>query len=556
MKLLELSYKNILSYGNLLQTFTFTDEPQLILVEGENGAGKSSIKEALTVSIYGRSAIRKMKDIPNWINKNAVTSIKFLTNAGETVELTRGIEPNFSDIKINGAHFNLPDKRKVDEFIEDELTKIPFSVFCNTISLSFDDFKSFINLTQADKRKIIDRIFGIDILTDMRAVVKEDLKQSKKEIDLLNSQIDRNKSTLAASTDQLSKLRIKLSEKKDSHSGEVKSKILDKQHALEAIRTKYASFKEGVDSAQQSVNSARDEITTAKNRLGDLAEKLELYQKNRCPHCLNDLTSEASTKTKEAIALKKKALEESIPALRETFTALSAKANEIAEEQNTVKSDFFKVTADLKQLEGDLEKLSNEMDSDGEQAIQSIIESIQAEIKTESLTLDERSTTLNLFSTLDDLLSDSGIKKTLIDKIIPTLNSRIQEISERLEFKFQFEFDSDFNPIISYLGMEVSPESLSSGQRKKMNLIVLLAFIEIIKMKHSQMNVLFLDEIFSSLDKNNVYKAIEILKEYAEKYRLTIFVVSHESLPEEFFNYRILVQTQDHFSEMKITKVG
>ena len=256
------------------------------------------------------------------------------------------------------------------------------------------------------------------------------------------------------------------------------------------------------------------------------------------------------------IALKKKALEESIPALRETFTALSAKANEIAEEQNTVKSDFFKVTADLKQLEGDLEKLSNEMDSDGEQAIQSIIESIQAEIKTESLTLDERSTTLNLFSTLDDLLSDSGIKKTLIDKIIPTLNSRIQEISERLEFKFQFEFDSDFNPIISYLGMEVSPESLSSGQRKKMNLIVLLAFIEIIKMKHSQMNVLFLDEIFSSLDKNNVYKAIEILKEYAEKYRLTIFVVSHESLPEEFFNYRILVQTQDHFSEMKITKVG
>ena len=198
MKLLELSYKNILSYGNLLQTFTFTDEPQLILVEGENGAGKSSIKEALTVSIYGRSAIRKMKDIPNWINKNAVTSIKFLTNAGETVELTRGIEPNFSDIKINGAHFNLPDKRKVDEFIEDELTKIPFSVFCNTISLSFDDFKSFINLTQADKRKIIDRIFGIDILTDMRAVVKEDLKQSKKEIDLLNSQIDRNKSTLAA----------------------------------------------------------------------------------------------------------------------------------------------------------------------------------------------------------------------------------------------------------------------------------------------------------------------------------------------------------------------
>ena len=104
--------------------------------------------------------------------------------------------------------------------------------------------------------------------------------------------------------------------------------------------------------------------------------------------------------------------------------------------------------------------------------------------------------------------------------------------------------------------MDISPESLSSGQRKKMNIIVLLAFIEIIKMKHSQLNVLFLDEIFSSLDKNNVYRAIEILKEYAEKYKMTIFVVSHESLPEEFFNSKIFVTTQDHFSEMKITQIG
>lgn len=556
MKLLELSYKNILSYGNLLQTFTFSDEPQLILVEGENGAGKSSIKEALTVSIYGRSAIRKMKDIPNWINKNALTSVKFVTNSGETVELTRGIEPNFSDIKINGAHFNLPDKRKVDEFIEDELAKIPFSVFCNTISLSFDDFKSFVNLSQADKRKIVDRIFGIDILTDMRAVVREDLKQSKREIDLLNSQIEKNKNTLAASTSQLSQLRAKISEKKESHTEEIRSKISEKKEELEKVRLKYTSFKSSIDSAQKEVNRVRDEITTAKNKAADLAEKLEIYQKNRCPHCLNDLTSDVSVKTKEAILSKRKAIEESIPALRESFVALNAEANSIVEEQNVAKSDFYKITADLKQLEADLAKLSEEMDSDGEQAIQTIIESIQAEIREETLTSEEKLQALNLFSTLDELLSDNGIKKTLIDKIIPTLNSRIQEISERLEFKFQFQFDSDFNPIISYLGMEVSPESLSSGQRKKMNLIVLLAFIEIIKMKHSQMNILFLDEIFSSLDKNNVYKAIEILKEYAEKYRLTIFVVSHESLPEEFFNYRILVRTQDHFSEMKITKVG
>lgn len=556
MKLLEFSYKNILSYGNLLQTFKFKDEPQLILVEGENGAGKSSIKEALTVSIYGRSAIRKMKDIPNWINRNAYTNVKFITNSGESVEIDRGIDPNFSDIKINGAHFNLPDKRKVDDFVEEELAKIPFSVFCNTISLSFDDFKSFVSLSQADKRKIIDRIFGIDILSDMRAVVREDLKESKKEIEIINAQILKNKKTLDDSTEQLNQLKLKLSQKKESHSEDLKVKIKEKKEEIELLRTSYADFKKKVEALQANVNLVREELTTSKNKISDLVEKLALYQKNRCPHCLNDLTSDISIKTKEAIATKKKTLEDSLPTLRKSFTDLTNELTTASEEQSDLKSKYYSASTELSQLDADLTRLSEELESDETETIQSIIDSMQEEITSSSTSVDQKSQELSLFNALDSLLSDDGIKKTLIDKIIPTLNSRIREICERLEFKFQFEFDSDFNPIISYLGMEVSPESLSSGQRKKMNLIVLLAFIEIIKMKHSQMNILFLDEIFSSLDKNNVYKAIEILKEYAELYKMTIFVVSHESLPEEFFNYRILVKTQDHFSEMKITKVG
>ena len=536
MKLLEFSYKNILSYGNLLQTFKFKDEAQLILVEGENGAGKSSIKEALTVSIYGRSAIRKMKDIPNWINKNAYTNVKFVTNSGEFIEIDRGIEPNFSDIKINNSPFNLPDKRKVDEFIEEELSKIPFSVFCNTISLSFDDFKSFVNLTQADKRKIVDRIFGIDILTDMRGVVKEDLKQNKKSLEILNSQIEKNTTTLNTSTDQLSQLKEKLNKKKETQSEDISVKIETKKKTVEEVKQQYSDLKKSIEDFQKNLNSVRDEMSTARVTIQDLANKLALYQKNRCPHCLNDLTSESSVKTKDAIEAKKKVVESKLPTLKTAFTDITDKITALTEDQNTSKSEYYELTAEIKLLESELQKTVDELGADETESIQAIINSIQGELQTDNLTATEKEEQANLFNILDDLLSDSGIKKTLIDKIIPTLNNRIKIISERLEFKFQFEFDS--------------------GQRKKMNIIVLLAFIEIIKMKHSQLNVLFLDEIFSSLDKNNVYRAIEILKEYAEKYKMTIFVVSHESLPEEFFNSKIFVTTQDHFSEMKITQIG
>lgn len=556
MKVLEFSYKNILSYGNLLQKFEFNDEPQLILVEGENGAGKSSIKEALTVSLYGRSAIRKMKDIPNWINKNAFTQVKFISNSGEIVEISRGIEPNFSDIKINGTAYNLPDKRKVDEFIEEELAKIPFSVFCNTISLSFDDFKSFVNLSQGDKRKIVDRIFGIDILSDMRNSIKEDLKQSKKDLEIINAQILKNSSTLTTSQEQLNQLTIRLSKKKDAQSEDLKKKIEEKNLDLEKTKTSYSSFKSEIESLQKKLNSVRDDISSMRASVSDLGEKLELYQQNRCPHCLNDLTSDSSVKTKSLIEAKKKSLEEKLPALRAAFSDFTQKINDLTSLQNDSKSKYYEVSAELKQLEENLEKTISDLESDETDSIRAIIDSIQTEIDEDAKKKEVTGEELNLFNLLDDLLSDSGIKKTLIDKIIPTLNARILEISKKLEFKFQFEFDSDFNPIISYLGMEVSPESLSSGQRKKMNLIVLLAFIEIIKMKHTHMNVMFLDEIFSSLDKNNVYRAIEILKEYSVRYKMTIFVVSHESLPEEFFSYRILVKTHDHFSEMAVTKVG
>jgi DNA repair exonuclease SbcCD ATPase subunit len=220
-----------------------------------------------------------------------------------------------------------------------------------------------------------------------------------------------------------------------------------------------------------------------------------------------------------------------------------------------IDSDYFNKKAELHTLESSLEAAQENDGSEEISSIFGIISSLEDQIKEENSNLSvlnaDRSTQLSL----DDLLSDNGIKKDMIDKIIPTFNARILEISERLEFKFSFEFDNEFDPHITYLGMQISPESLSSGQRKKMNLIVLLAFIEIIKMKHTTMNVMFLDEIFSSLDKSNVYRSISILKEYSAKYNMTIFVVSHESLPEELFDYRILVNQKDHFSEMEIIKI-
>jgi DNA repair exonuclease SbcCD ATPase subunit len=554
MKLSEFSYRNILSYGNKLQTFKFDDHPGLILVEGENGSGKSSIKEALTVAIYGRSAIRKMKDIPNWINRNAYTNVKFTTSAGEVIDLDRGIEPNFSDIKINGAHFNLPDKRKVDEFIEDELAKIPFSVFCNTISLSFDDFKSFVNLNKEDKRKIVDRIFGIDILSDMRTKVKDELRENKRDLEILESTSTQNSTNLVSYTTQLSTLKDKIEKKKSELSDQLVGKIDLASQELVLAKSNYTLIKTQIENLTKLKNTITESLNKIKLDIRDLSTRLKLYSQNRCPHCLNDLHSNSSIEIKDKIEIRLLKLQEALPTKQSEFDTANDSITDLLLEKGESESEYYRVKATLESLQTSLEAAQETDGSDELSSIEEIISDLRNKIKSDSQKITDFTETKNLYLNLDDLLSDSGIKKTMIDKIIPTLNARIHEISEKLEFKFQFEFDSEFNPFIMHLGMQISPESLSSGQRKKMNLIVLLAFIEIIKMKHSNMNVMFLDEIFSSLDKSNVYRAISILKEYSEKYGMTIFVVSHEALPEELFDYRIQVKQKDHFSEMEIIK--
>ena len=139
-----------------------------------------------------------------------------------------------------------------------------------------------------------------------------------------------------------------------------------------------------------------------------------------------------------------------------------------------------------------------------------------------------------------------------MNQIIPLLNKNILRTSKLLEFKFAFEFDLEFNPIITHLGMQISPESLSAGEQKKMNLIVLLCILELIKMKNNKINILFLDEIFSSLDSVSIYKVVDLLQSFAKKHSMTVFVISHDPLPEEFFDTKIFVENKDHFSDIRV----
>lgn len=554
MKIENFAFKNVCSYGNKLQEFTFDDKPKLVLVQGKNGGGKSSISDALTVSIYGKSAVRKTKEIPNRINKNAYTYIKFKTGSGDSIEIERGLEPNFSRLRINGNDHNLPDKRRVDEFIEDELTKIPFNVFSNTISLSVNDFKSFVKLSPADKRKIIDKIFGLDILNDMLVITKEETKELSTKSRAIQSTIDHNTEVLKNSVEQLNGLKNDIVKINESRIAELDTQILKFEESQVTIKTEYTALKTELDKITADLNKVKEEGSKVKLNVQEINSKLALYEKNKCPHCLSDLTDTIHLEIKNKLEMKKAAEASKLPDIGARLTELTTKFREVETNQNQKKSDYTTIQAQLPGLKREKQSLEKpaENDTTGVDRIKKVIDTITEKIKdlsSEKVDIDEK---LKLNQEMDVILGDNGMKKLLMSQIVPMLNKKILKIAKILEFKFAFEFDLEFDPIITHLGMQISPDSLSAGEQKKMNLIVLLCMLELIKMKHHQVNLLFLDEVFSSLDVESIYRIVDLLKDFSKKYNLTIFVISHDMLPEELFDMKIFVENKEHFSDMLI----
>jgi DNA repair exonuclease SbcCD ATPase subunit len=535
MKLISFAFKNLCSYGNKLQSFTFSEDPQLILVEGKNGGGKSTISDALTFSIYGKSSIRKTKELPNRLNKNGYTYVNFVTNNKENIIIERGLEPNFSKLSINGNDHNLPDKRRVDDFVEEDLVKIPFNVFSNTISLSINEFKSFVKLSPNDKRQIIDKIFGLDIVNDMCKKMKDESKDLKSSLQRLDYAILNNENLLQTTKDQLANMKIDLSAAKSARITELTIAIARLNKDKEDFRLSYTTISAGITNLEKAVNQAREARSAAQVSVIELQKKLKLYDDNQCPYCLSDLTDDNHIALKHTILSTIDSNEKLMP----TFATKVTEAQQIFEkkklELDSAREKFYNVDGQLNPLKREFSELSiaDIDDGKGTEYLTGVIENINDSLKKANTEKTQIGNQLKITLEMEEILSDNGMKRILMNQIVPILNKKILRTSKVLEFKFAFEFDVEFNPIITHLGMQISPESLSTGEQKKMNLIVLLCIIELIKLKNNNVNLLFLDEIFSSLDVESIYRVVDLLKTFSKKYRMTIFVISHDPLPED-----------------------
>ena len=555
MKIKRIEFRNFASYGNRTQIIEFEkDRGDLFLVMGQNGSGKSTLAKVITYMCYGKVDGTNLRDLANRVNNNLWGKI-WLESKGNNVIIERGISPGIFNVSINGTEHDVAGKTNLQDFLESEIFELPFHVFKNVIILSVNDFKSFITMSPYDKKLIVDKIFGFSIINQMKELIKDKKKGILSDIKTFDDEIRTLNESIQSIENKIEQIE-KLSKEKDS------SKIKELKESLIKLNDNRKILKDAIGKTQTRVKEYETLVKSSslkrsdiKHKIQSLKKDLKLYENNCCPTCQGPLDSQFHLNIKN----------EKEEHLNEVSSQIVSVEEELLNSENLLqelRSKSKNIHIKLAQLETRMENIKTELVSFAERASSedtlNFKELINEFNKKKNLKSVERLTfesEENYLSILESILGEDGIKNMAIRTILPTLNNNVLLMSKEMGITFSIRFDEKFNCTLHHLGTEISAKTLSTGERKKVDFVIIMSLIKMIKLRFPSLNILFLDEIFSSIDASGVYHIIKILHETIHEIGLNTFVINHTVLPSEYFDKKLEITKDSGFSEFSIETI-
>mgnify|MGYP002391307661 FL=1 len=562
MRLKRISWRNVGPYGNKLQTFELSDEGGLWMVLGKNGHGKSFVVNLPKILYYGRLDKFKKEDIANRINKHGWVKGEIETSPGTFVTIERNISP--ADLKVykymQGEEPNEDNDigkagiKNYQDYIDLEVTGLPYHIFSNIISLSVNDFKSFISMTPSDKRIIIDKLFAMEIINRMNDLVKKDLREAKINIDLYDREIVSLQNAIKGAQKELEKLKKTVAEDNTKRLEAIREKMLEYKPKLEDAYKKQKSYQDKQDEIRVAQKQFLEQKSKLQSSIKEINKKIGLYQQDKCPTCETPFND-------KRFELVRGELDETIKKKQADLNVLLSGESKYDEALKKIQETLSKINEYIVQVRtafSTLQKEFNQLKGDKPQEFQSIeniisknSETIQKK-ETEKTVLDDK---YKYMAILSDLYSDNGVKKRILESYLPTLNKEIEFTLQELHFPYELKFNSDFEPKLNHLGIEVNVETLSTGEKKRVDLAVLISIIRMLKRKYPSLNIFMLDEVLSSIDGDGIYDIIGLLRNTAKELMMNIFIINHSPLPVEYFSYRVEIQKNAGFSDMTVEKL-
>lgn len=551
MRIIKIEWRNFSSYGNKIQTLSFPEEACLFQIVGENGAGKTTISQVIAFGLYGKVEGKKLGDIPNRINGHAWVRIEFESN-GRVVSVERGLEPSLFKLSIDGINYDQSGNTNIQNYLTDELIGIPYYVFNNTISLSINDFKSFIKMSPQDKRAIIDKIFGFNILNQMREILKDEIKNLKSKMDTINGSIFSIEKSIERSSTEMELLMNEIQSEREEKLRTLKenlSKIEDLQKIHSGKVNEFISEEIKLREIMLETNS---NLLEYRSKLGEINRKISLYESDICPTCESSLAGEFHEHQKETIVSDKTKYEAEILVIEESIINLKNNESSLITRKRELDEKGRKISDKLLEIKSEINSNSNGNVKDQVSSLDRIIKNLNTDLdnlREDSHKFSQKNTWIKK---LDDILGEKGVKQMAIRTILPSLNSEIMELVSMLHMDYQVVFDEEFKATIYQMGIEIPVQTLSTGEMKKMDFVVLISIMKLMKLKFTSINLLFLDELFSSVDPDGVSSILKILQRNSKEMGLNIFVINHAPMPHEIFDWKIEIKKTNNFSSMTI----
>jgi len=556
MKIKKVEFKNFASYGNRLQVIDFEeDKSNLYLVLGGNGAGKSTLAKVITYMCYGKVEGSTLKDLPNRVNGELYGRI-WLESKGNKIEIERGINPGIFNVKINGSEYDVAGKVNLQDFLETEIYEIPYHVFKNVIILSVNDFKSFITMSPYDKKRIIDKIFGFSIINEMAEAVKEKRKGIIEEIRTYENEIRTLNESIGSVYDKIEQIELLTAAKDASKVKKLKEDLIALNENRKKLNAFTNSTKVKLEELDNESRIKAVEYNNVKNKISNIKSDLKLFENSTCPTCTAPLTSDFHLDIK-------KEKEESLITLDDQFNNATLSYEDSVSKLHDLRIKGRQIHVKAGQLEVSMEnikskliELANDDESDSSSNLKQLVKDFKIR-KTDKSTGKLKSEADDFYLTiLENLMGEDGIKNLAVRSILPSFNNHILLMGREMGIPFGIRFNEKFFCTLHHLGTEISAKTLSTGEKKKVDFVIIMALMKMIKVRFPSLNILFLDEIFSSIDSDGVYHIINILHDTIQDIGLNTFVINHTVLPSEYFDKKLEITKDAGFSEFTIETIG
>ena len=552
----EISIKGFKSFGNNTQTIKLnTEKGEIILLQGSNGAGKSSFISAIDFVLYGKCKGMKKKwatlsTLPNRINNELQNSIKFISG-GTEVEVIRSMNPNSLKLIENGIENDRAGKANLDDKIE-EYIGMDIETFKSFISMSINDFKNFISLSNDEKQLLLDKLFNLEVINILNQILKDIVKSNKNMMVRYDSEIYTLDDSINSIRNSIDKAIEKEKQNVQNEISDIKLKIESRKEEYQSLKDKTEKIKEKDTFLKSEMDKEKEQFMSISSELKNAQRDIDLYNSGKCPTCSTDFNNKHFLDIKDTLLEKKTSLNNIKVEIENNISELRSKQLKLQSISDNTTKMFNDITYLLRNYKSQIDKLSLQKDDNSNIVDISEFENTIKDLSNKKEISIEQSTTCKekeiYYKELSKIFGEDGVKKNIISGIIKPINYFISENIKKMNLPFQVQLDETFTAQIKQFGNSIEHDSLSTGETKRINISILIAYLKLIRTKR-HINILFLDEVFSSIDIEGCEDILNLLKSFANDFNINIFVVHHAMLNQELFD-RILYVNKDIFTTL------